>query len=119
MRDRVTHFHDMLYCMYHSYHHVLHFCLCVCVCARGIHGCVCWCWCLLIVRFFSFRSDSAIVIPASGGNCFFVVVMRRQADNKYMSRFEADKARADKEKVMKDRKRKAEARARSNMDMKV
>lgn len=42
-----------------------------------------------------------------------------KADNKYMSRFEADKARADKEKVMKDRKRKAEARARSNTDMKV
>lgn len=36
-----------------------------------------------------------------------------------MSKFEADKARADKEKVMKDRKRKQEARARSNTDMKV
>lgn len=42
-----------------------------------------------------------------------------KADNKYISRFEADKARADKEKVMKDRRRKAEARARSNTDMKV
>lgn len=42
-----------------------------------------------------------------------------KADNKYVSRFEADKARAEKEKTMKDRKRKAEARARSNTDMKV
>ncbi|CBN75205.1 conserved unknown protein [Ectocarpus siliculosus] len=42
-----------------------------------------------------------------------------KADTKFVSRFEADKARADKEKVVKDRKRKAEARARSNTDMKV
>lgn len=36
-----------------------------------------------------------------------------------MSRFEADKARAEKDKITKDRRRKAEARARSNTDMKV
>ena len=36
-----------------------------------------------------------------------------------MSEFEADKARAEKQKVTKDRMRKAEARARSNTDMKV
>lgn len=42
-----------------------------------------------------------------------------KADNKYMSRFEAEKAKADKDKVIKDRKRKAEARARSNTDMKA
>eukprot|EP00904_Undaria_pinnatifida_P004891 jgi/Undpi1/1531/HiC_scaffold_11.g04921.m1 len=42
-----------------------------------------------------------------------------KADGEYMSRFEADKARAEKEKVTKDRRRKAEARARSNTDMKV